>query len=196
MAIKTISTGIFSYEEMSNPTKAERKFIRERALSLLNLESRLEALQAAATEILQAAGMRFFPGGGESKINVKDWNEKHELRDAMEVLSYIGILRDALKEGKIERAVTVALNLGQVSMRLYVRPHEKPAKAGKAALKNLQKGRKGGTGRYDDARERHEQWKEYAKTITHHHSARQIAALVAAHFSVNPDTVRKALRNK
>jgi hypothetical protein len=182
MAIREINTGIFTQETISNLTKLERRQLRERALALRNIKKRLDGIETAAKEVLAAAGMRFFPGGGESKISEETWRKKHELGDAMEILNYIGMLRDAMKDGKIEEAVIHALNLGQVSTRLYVRPHEKAAKAGRPSLKNLEKGRSA-TGRYEAARRRNIQWVKYFKKLNPRLSVMNRCSLVAKYFS-------------
>lgn len=200
MAIKEISTGIFTHEEIGNLTRAERKLLRERALSFQDLESRLESLKTAARETLEAAGVRSVPGGSESKLGEDEWRANPQLGDAVEILNYVGILRDAMRAGATDqyhvtdKALCCAFHLGQISVRFLVRPHEKPAAIGRKVREGGAKGRRVTDGRYDRIHHQHERWRNEARGMKG--SVRQKALKIARKERINFHTVRKALYKK
>jgi hypothetical protein len=179
MTIKRISTGIFGHDEISGLTKADRILLKQKAISLLNVEKRLENIGKYANDILR---------------NHKENPEA--VRDANLVLNYIGILRDAARENNINDAMLAALNLGQASIMLYVRPHEKPATTGRKtlafnAMRRAARSRK--------VEKRHikviETFEEIEAQYEPHErpSQREIIGSVCNHLKMNPNTVKSIL---
>jgi hypothetical protein len=203
MPIKKASTGIFEKETIWNLTRAEQRLLRNRALNRWDLDGRLERLGAWAKKILKNAGMGWLPNGIESKISEAEWQEKPELGDAWLILTYIGVLRDAMKEGKIEKAICCALDLGELEVQAYVRPHEKPASIGRRVQRKTAENRDSEGLKLAKERkaEEYREWAECARQYRMRHrnpSGWEVARYVHRTLETvqKPDTIRRKLRKK
>ena len=201
MPIKKIDSGIFTEYHISECT-TEREWQRaiKNGQSLRGLDARLKNLETLAERI--SGGISNLSGVERDLVpealkllRVSKGDLQRSDLDACRVLELIRRVRYAVEQGNAERAADVGIELGKIAMKMLVRPYEKRARAGRASLANLGKGRQRGVDRYNDARERHRDWKEYADMLSPRHSARSIARLIAFRFGVKPDTVRRALRN-
>jgi hypothetical protein len=194
MTIKTIDTGIFTYDEISNVTEAERKLLRENALLLLNLEGRLESLKAWALDVLRKNSAKFRIVDGGFEIVPKPGRQESEVRDANMILNYVGILRDDMKQGKIKSAVLNALTLGQLSVQLHVRPYEYPAAIGRKVQEGGKKGHSRMESHYTGRHKNHDLWLTMAAKMTG--SKRAKALRIARETGDNSETIRNTLNDE
>jgi len=105
-----------------------------------------------------------------------------EAKDARELIYAIMGTRDFIKQNNALSAAFCAFRAGHIATRLTIRPHEKPAKAGRPILKVLEKGRRV-SGRYDAAKRRNEAWIKQFKTLKPSLSVINRCTIVANYFN-------------
>lgn len=212
MAIKTVNTGIFKERQIvSAPDKREFKKISNWIKRRGSVEGQIDYCEKRASRIVRKYGIRNWPTAAtvpDSDADLIAALEQHMealrqnpddvfLRDAGMVLCLVHSLRRAIAAGNAREAARHALQLGALGLKLEVRPHELPAKAGRAAPKNLAKGRKSKKDRHAKQHERHAQWIQKANQIADSFaSKRSLAFYVAHHFGVNWETVYSVLKRK
>jgi hypothetical protein len=128
MAIKIIETGIFSHYKTIDITEDEAKSLLKDSIYAEPLEAQLEKLRVMAFNICKKNGAEFYPGSDCIKFKQ---DLKPELYDANNILAFTRSIPDMLKKGEIEKAVLTALVLGQISVKLFVRPSEPLADTGR-----------------------------------------------------------------
>lgn len=187
MPVETTTTGIFQDSKITGPVgHIERTAIKDAGS---NLEENLTFWEKTARRVLREKfGIRRWPIVIEKKAGARiDLNDP-QFRDAAAVLLDVRLVRRFVLQGNAAQAALHALHLGHVGTKLEVRPHEKPAKVGRFALMNLQKGRLHGEDRYGDARERHLQWRTMAASMTGADS--QKAHRLADKINADPETTK------
>ena len=113
-------------------------------------------------------------------------------KDARALIYAIMGTRDYIKRNDARNAALCAFQAGHIATRMGTRPFEKPAKAGRRGLANLEKGRIQGQDRYSAARERHFDWRHRSLEMTG--TTREIAEKIAVQTKYKAETIRKALQ--
>lgn len=202
--IKT-STGIFAKVTKRPDTTTEAiSAWRRLAEHPDSIEMELATWEAAAMLILRAHGIES-PGLIRETPEVRKALARPDVQDAIELIYAIWAARDYLEENNAEQAALAALRVGQLSVKMHVRPAEAPAVTGRKVRQGAERGRNSDGRTKNDAPLKHAQWREYADELrrtwaarikTKRLSDRAIALAIAKHFGEPAETIRKALRKK
>jgi len=118
-------------------------------------------------------------------------------KDARELIYAIMGTRDYIKCNDARNAALCAFSAGHIATRMGTRPFEKPAKAGRASPKNLEKGRKSKADRHKKQHEQHKLWLNMAnEKADSFESKRSLAFHIANKLHANPLTVYSVLLRK
>ena len=205
MTTERTSTGIFSRSTKRPDTTTEAIAAwRRLAEHPDSIEMELAASEAAAMLILRAHGIES-PGLIRETPEVKKALARPDVQDAIELIYMVWAARDYVEENNAEHAALAALRVGQLSVKMHVRPAEAPAVTGRKVRQGAERGRNSDGRHKNDAAIRHAQWHQYADELrrtwaarikTKRLSDRAIALAIAKHFGEPAETIRKALRKK
>ena len=203
MKTERTSTGIFSRSTKRPETTTEAiSAWRRLAEHPDSIEMELATWEAAAMLILRAHGIES-PGLIRETPEVRKALARPDVQDAIELIYMVWAARDYVEENNAEQAALAALRVGQLSVKMHVRPAEAPAVTGRKVRQGAERGRNSDGRHKNDAAIRHAQWHQYAEAVrevwpnkSKPISKNKLCLAVSRHFHVPFDTVKSALMKR